>query len=111
MCTSVVLNLLLCLQINTTDPLVAPPAGQTQYTPDQIHVTMAREHPATPARALACLCACSPCTSRHVLYLHMNPRPLLLRCRGFQHWRWLRVGVLVDRLLQLRPEPAGAVLP
>ena len=50
-------------QINATDPLVAPPAGQTQYTPDQIHVTMARERTAEHAKAsCARLCACPPCT-------------------------------------------------
>lgn len=30
-------------QLPANSPLVAAPANQTQYTPDQIHVTMARE--------------------------------------------------------------------
>jgi hypothetical protein len=32
-------------ELPATDPLVAPPAGQTQYTPDQIHTTLAEGSP------------------------------------------------------------------
>ena len=28
-------------ELNATDPLVAPPAGLTAFTPDQIHMTLA----------------------------------------------------------------------
>lgn len=32
-------------ELPETDPLVAPPAGLTQFTPDQIHVTLGGQHP------------------------------------------------------------------
>ena len=36
-------NVLLQYEIPFNSPLVAPPAGQTQYTPDQVHVTLGGE--------------------------------------------------------------------
>ena len=41
-------------ELNATDPLVAPPAGVTAYTPDQIHLQLAGG--AMPFRVSTCMC-------------------------------------------------------
>ena len=53
----------LLVQLALTDPLVAPPAGLTAFTPDQIHITLGGGPSAGSPMSLACafsIRACMP---------------------------------------------------